>query len=949
MSKTGLLIIDSHALAYRAYFAMQQQNLMNPVTGQPTGAVYGFLRMMFKVIMDTQPEMTAVVWDAKGKNFRHEMYKEYKATRKPMPDDLRGQIDEIKELVAKAGFENLEAPGFEADDLMGGLGKRFGKRKNVILLSGDKDLYQILTKKVRMLRPSKGVSEFIEIDPEWVETELGVTVKQIPDYMAIVGDTSDNIPGAKGVGPKGAAKLLQEYKTLDGIYKNIEKITAKALKSKLETDKENVYLSKKLATIDVDLKEADEVDEEKLFTPNFLEEDIRMIFRREGYNQIYAELNRAVDRGVVIGAASKTASKSAAGAKTAAKSGAASKAAAKSSGAADTGAGTAAKKSGAGPKYELVDTLDGLKKVVTELSKAELISVDTETDNQQPMLANLVGVSLAAKKGRAWYVALPPAGSDHADKGIELEQARPLLKKLLGTKKIAKVGQNIKYDFIVLRRHGIEMEGIQFDTMIASYLCNPNVRRHNMDDMALDILGHTTIKYSEVVGSGRNQKTMDQLEPEAVRDYACEDADITLQLYQNLVKMTKKQKLEKVNEEIEIPLLTVLADMEQAGVTIDVKYFKKLSKSFERKLTSLENRIYKAAGYEFNVNSTKELQKLLFEDLNLPKGKKTKTGYSTDHSVLETLSGLHPVADYLLEHRKYGKLKSTYVDALPALIHPESGRIHTSLNQTIAATGRLSSVDPNLQNIPIREETGRMIRQGFIPREGHELLSLDYSQIELRVMAHYSKDKALIEAFAKEGLDVHARTASSLFGVDEDKVDPDMRSQAKAVNFSIIYGVTEFGLSRNLGIPREAAREYIEKFFAKYPGVRKYMDDTIAFAEKHGHVETLFGRIRQIAEIKSSNRFRREGAQRTAINTPVQGTSADIIKMAMLKIHADMKRKKLRSHMMLQVHDELLFDVVPEEKDEVLNIAKSRMEKIVKLKVPLKVDYGFGKNWDEAH
>ena len=920
MSKTGLLIIDSHAMAYRAYYAMQHQNLTNPVTGQPTAAIYGFFRMLFKILLDNDPEMVAVVWDAKGKTFRDKMYAEYKSNRKPMPDDLRGQIDEIKELSKKCGFLNLEKTGFEADDLMGTLAARFGKKKKVVILSGDKDCYQLLTKKISMIRGKKGVTEFIEIDPDWVQEELGVNCKQITDYMALVGDSSDNIPGAKGIGPKGASKLIQEYGTIEKIYKSIEKVNPKGIREKLISSKEDVFLSRELATIDVAVKEMLELDEKKILKPNFLDEKVLVMFRREGYNQIYNELNRA--RGAQDSEKNdKTGDKE--------------------------GAKADAAKSKV--KYELVDTPAKLKKLVTALSKEKLLCVDTETDHQLPMRANLVGISISAKKNKAYYIALPPKDSPFYEKGIPLEEALPSLKKILENKAIEKVGQNIKYDFLVLRRHGIVLNNITFDTMIASYLRNPNVRRHNMDDMALDILGYETIKYSDVTGTGKNKVTMAELEPEKITDYACEDADITLQLYTNLKKGLKTDKLESVNRDIEVPLIGVLADMETAGITIDEAYFGKLSKEYEKNLKSLEKKIYKNVGYEFNINSTKELQKVLFEDLNLPKGKKTKTGYSTDQSVLEGLKGLNPTVDYLLDHRKYSKLKSTYVDALPALINPETGRIHTSFNQTIAATGRLSSMDPNLQNIPIREETGRTIRKGFIPREGRKLLSLDYSQIELRIMAHYAKDPHLIEAFTKDNVDVHARTAASLFGVDEGNVDPDMRSRAKAVNFSIIYGVTEFGLARNLGIAREEARHYIERFFERYPGVRDYMDETIVFAEKNGYVQTLSGRMRQIPEIKSGNHFRREGARRTAINTPVQGSSADIIKMAMLKIHDDMRKKKLESDMILQVHDELLFDVVEGEEDAVLTIARGRMEKAVKLKVPLKVDYGLGANWGEAH
>ncbi len=937
-SGVDFLIIDSHAMAYRAYYGLQGQNLTHPVTGMPTNAVFGFFRMFFKVLQDLRPAHTAVVWDPPGGSFRRELFAEYKANRKPTPDDLRPQIDEIKELVTRAGFPTLMVMNYEADDVMGSLAARFGKKQRVVILSGDKDCYQLLNKNVTMLRGSKGVTEFLEIDPEWVQNELGVSVDQITDYMGLIGDSSDNIPGARGIGPKGASKLLDEYKSLKNIYKNIAKIEPKGVRAKLEESQDMVFLSKDLATIRTEMDEVAKMDPATLLTPDYLTTEVLQMFRDEGYNAIYAELNRARERRQAEGASHAADAKD---------------------GGDESPGGEAetegASKKGFGGKYEFVDSIKKLETTLKTLTKAmgkkKILTVDTETDHQEPMRARLVGISMCAKPGKAYYIPLPPVeDSLFAGEGLDPAAARPLLKEFLEDQALQIIGQNIKYDMIVLRNWGVTLPPPYFDTMIASYLCNPNVRRHNMDDMALDLLGYETIKYEEVVGSGRNKKTMAEIPPKEISDYACEDADITYQLHDKLLPALKLHKLESVQKDIEVALIPVLTDMEMEGVAIDTKYFQSLSTEYAKKLKKLEKQIHKAAGYEFNIASTKELQKVLFEDLDLPKGKKTKTGYSTDQSVLEDLRGRHPVVDQLLEQRKYSKLKSTYVDALPALVNPKTGRIHTSFNQTIAATGRLSSMDPNLQNIPIREETGRMIRRGFIPRKGNVLLSLDYSQIELRIMAHYSNDAALIESFQNKDVDIHARTAASLFALgSEADVDPDMRSKGKAVNFSIIYGVTEFGLSRNLGIPREEARLYIERFFLKYPGVRKYMDDTIAFAGKKGYVQTLTGRIRQIPEINTQNRFRREGAERTAINTPIQGTSADIIKLAMLDIHSDLANQKLKSKMILQVHDELLFDVVPAEKDKVLKIARDRMENAMQLKVPLDVDYSFGNNWDEAH
>ncbi|MDH5655035.1 MAG: DNA polymerase I [Spirochaetia bacterium] len=940
MSNSSLFVIDAHAMAYRAYYAMQGQNLTHPVTGQPTTAIFGFFRMLFKLLVEYKPDFTAVTWDAPGGSFRNEMYTEYKAHRKPMPDDLRYQIDEIKEIISKCGFIILEEKGYEADDLMGSLSNKFSKKLKVILLTGDKDCYQLLNENVHMLRGIKGVSEFTEINPEWVKSELGVTVNEIPDYMALVGDASDNIPGAKGVGPKSAEKLIQEYGTIDKIYQHIDSIKPDGLKKKLSDSKENVFLSRKLAEIDLGVASIENLDENKIRTPDFLSNDVIQMFRHEGYTQIYNELLKAKNKTGENNKLSADMDPKIKSKKTHSKHPAENDLFTQNSISVSTKEKT---------EYRMISDLTSLTKELENLTDAKEISVDTETNSTNSMTANLVGISLSAKEKDACYISLPPEESLFKENGIDLNEALPLLKEFLENPRIAKIGQNIKYDYIILRRNGIDLQNIHFDTMIASYLLNPNMRRHNLDDMALDLLGHENIKYEEIAGSGKNKTTFDKIDPENIRDYACEDADITFRIYNILKKSIKEQDLSKVNEKIEIPLIRVLASMEAAGVSIDTEYFEGLSKDYEKKLNKLEKQIHTDAGEPFNINSTKELQVVLFETLNLPRGKKTKTGYSTDQSVLEDLRGMHQVVDRLLEHRKYSKLKSTYVDALPRLIHPVTGRIHTSFNQTIAATGRLSSNEPNLQNIPIREDTGRAIRRGFIAAPGCEILSLDYSQIELRIMAHYSKDPALEEAFISDKVDIHARTASSLFGVNENNVNADQRSKAKVVNFSIIYGVTDFGLGQNLNIPRNEAATYIERFFEKYPGVRRFMDETVEFAEKNGYVETLSGRKRQITDINSSNRFRKEGAKRTAVNTPVQGTSADIIKLAMIEIFNAFQKEKLKSKMILQVHDELLFDVIPEEKETVLTIAKEKMENAMKLRVPLRVDYRFGKNWDEAH
>lgn len=959
-----LLVIDAHALAYRAYYAMTGQNLLN-AEGQPVGAIHGFFRMFFRLLQSHQPKMTAITWDPSGPTFRSDIYTDYKANRSPMPEDLRFQIDEIKQILKEAGFSILISPGHEADDIMGALATRFGQKQSVLLLTGDKDCFQLLSDKVQMLRGTKGVSEFIEIDPTWVKNELGVTPNQIIDYMALVGDASDNIPGAKGIGPKSAAKLIQEYGTIENIFENLTKIKPAGVQQKLTDSKQNVILSKTLVTILTKLPVVDQLIEETLLTPNYISDSVIQLFREKGYRQIYQDLLKAfrnsTETTAIENSTKKTASKKSQKSK---KSKSAETDSDSSSlfdmnssdaesnatlivesGTSESGLARYNKDS---VDYQIIDTIDGLRKLVKELKHCKLLCVDTETTGLRSTEVDLVGISVSPKPKVSRYISLPPATSLFQEKGLSLTDALPYIKEILEDVNRGYVGQNIKYDHVVLKRHGITIPNIVFDTMIASYLMNPNLRGHNMDDMAIQHLHYDTIKYSDVAGSGRKKLTLDQVDPQTVGIYSCEDTDITYRLHDILLPKLKQEKLTKIHDTIEVPLIDVLADVELAGVAIDTKYFAKLSKEYSKKLSLLEKNIYGITGFEFNIQSTKALQKVLFEDLTLPTDKKTKTGYSTDQSVLEGLRGLHPIIEYLLDHRKYSKLKSTYVDALPEIVNPLTGRIHTNFSQTIAATGRLSSNEPNLQNIPVREESGRSIRRGFIPAENNVLLSLDYSQIELRIMAHYAGDEALISAFA-ENLDIHRRTAAALFGVTEAQVTADMRAQAKTVNFAIIYGVTAFGLSENLGVPRGVAQDYIDRFFESYPGVKRYMNDMTHFAEKNGYVETLTGRRRQVVEINSTNRFRKEGAARIAINTPVQGTSADIIKLAMIEIHKEMKSKNYKGKMILQVHDELLFDVPVDEADEIEELARHLMEGAMKLTVPLKVDGGRGANWDQAH
>lgn len=924
-----LLIIDGHALAFRAYFAFAASNLTNSKTGLPSGAIFGFWRMLFKLLTDEKVSHIAFTFDPGTRLERNDLYEAYKAQRKPMPEDLKPQIQKIHEMLAALEFPMYKINGIEADDIIGSLCKKFAKDfDEIIILSSDKDLYQVLDKNIHMLRGKRGVSEFEKIDPNWVKENIGITKEQVPDYMGLVGDTSDNIPGVKGIGEKGAAKLIQEFNSLEGIYKNIDKVKNKSLIDKLISDKENAFLSRKLATIVTNLKL--DIKKTDLKIPNYFAPEKVNYFKEEGFNVLHRDL--AKQAGIKIVSEDETKETN-----TPTKEGKA-----KSTGSKIQNPKEVKK------TYHRIQTLDELKKILSKLDKKSPICIDTETTSQDPMLAELLGISFSNQEGNAYYAAFSHSESIYSHVLLPLDESLKEFRPILENPKLPKIGQNIKYDLLVFRNYGIELKGLEFDTMLASYLLNPGERRHNMDDMAVDYLNYKTITYEDLVGTGKKKQNLYDIDPDKVSEYSCEDADITLRLYNVLKPKIEPPPNKQILYDIEMPLIETLADMEFLGVSIDKKYFESLSEIFDKKIKEYEKSIHTHAGRQFNVNSTKELQIVLFENLQLPAEKKTQTGYSTDHSVLESLQGLHPIIDDLLAIRKFSKLKSTYTDTLPTLINPKTNRIHTNYNQTIAATGRLSSTNPNLQNIPIKDEEGRLLRKGFIPSKGFEILSLDYSQIELRIMAHYSKDKNMIDAY-KTGADIHRRTAAGLFSVSEKDVTAEMRNKAKIVNFSVIYGVTSFGLSNNLRISRKEAKEFIEKYFQTYTGVQTYMDEMVEFCKKNGYVETLLGRRRFLPEINSSNKMASEAAKRVAINSPIQGTSADMIKLAMIQISNQIHKEKLRSRIIMQVHDELVFEVPKEEKDKFYSMAKKTMENALPLSIPVVVEGKFGSNWDEAH
>lgn len=899
-------IIDGHALCYRAYYAFIRNPLINS-KGQNTSAIFGFARMFFKLIEDQNPDYLAVAFDPPRKTFRSEIFPEYKANRAKTPDDLKEQVEEIKNLVKSLDIPVLIPEDSEADDILGTVADKYSREGyEVILVTGDKDAYQLVNDNVKIYANTKGISEHIIYDNDKVKEKLGVTPEQIIDYMALVGDTADNVPGVKGVGAKTAEKLINQYGSLDGVYEHIDEIKG-ANQKKLIENKENAYLSKELVTIKKDL-ELDFKIEDAVFE-GFDHEKAVAYFQE-------MEMKSIIDDYFSIS---------------------------------DYMEEPKEKKPEIKTDYKLVESRTDLEEAFAEIEKASLISIDTETTSVKPVDAEIVGFSISLKEGQGWYFPIEN-NSLFSESGVEYskDELLHLFKPVIENLNIKKIGQNIKYDYIIFKNEDIEIKGIYFDTMVASYLIDPSVRRHNMDDMAEFYLNYKTVKYSDLVGKGKNAVSITEVPIKELAHYACEDTDITLRLFNILEPKLKEMNLEKLFYDIEMPLVQVLAEMEYCGVKIDTAYFTELSAENDKKLKEVQENIYRLADSQFNINSTKELSSILFEKLGLKPVKKTKTGFSTDISVLEALKNDHEIIKYLIEYRTLSKLKSTYIDNLPKLISEKTGRIHTSYNQTVVATGRLSSSDPNLQNIPSKDEFGKKIRHGFTAETDYEILAADYSQIELRLAAHISGDENMIKAF-KEGIDIHSMTAASTFGVDVENVEPWMRRQAKIINFSTIYGVSPYGLSQQADISMHEAKDFIDKYFATYPKFRTYIDETVEFARKTGYVETLLGRRRPVAEINAKVSFRREGAERVAINTPIQGTSADMIKIAMNNIFHEIREHKYKSRIIMQVHDELVLEVHKGEKEDILKLVEEKMISAVKLDVPVKVDCGWGESWEEAH
>jgi len=895
-----LLLVDGSSYLYRAFHALP------PLTnkkGTPTGAVYGVLRMVRKLIDEEQPDYIAVIFDAKGKTFRHDMYKQYKANRPPMPDDLRVQIEPLHELIKALGIPLLTINNVEADDVIGTLAT-FANIKNhrVLISTGDKDMAQLVNDRVSLINTMNDS----HMDIQGVTEKFGVEPHQVIDYLALMGDKVDNIPGVPGVGPKTAVKWLQQYKNMQGVIDNAQEIKGK-IGEKLRAATDTLPLSYDLATIkcDVDLDFA--IDDLKLGNKNHAV--LKELYQELDFKTWLDELEDDVSVSTAKPSESISASKES--------------------------------------HYELIVTKKALKSWVKKCKQAKLFAFDTETDSLDYMQAKLVGMSFSVEPGEAAY--LPIAHDyDEAPKQLSLEEVLLEMGGLLKDKEVAKVGHNLKYDKSVLERNGIELDGIQHDTMLESYVLNSTASRHDLDTLCELYLEHKNIKFEDVAGKGVKQTTFNKVSLEVALDYAAEDADMCLRLHQHFwPQLSDLQKQQALYENIEIPMLSVLSRLECNGVLIDAKLLDVQSKELEKKVNKLEKQAHQLIGEEFNLDSPKQLQKILFEQLQLPIIRKTPKGQpSTAEDVLQELARDYEFPEMILEYRSLKKLKTTYVDKLPKQISASTGRIHTSYHQAVASTGRLSSTDPNLQNIPIRTEEGRRIRQAFIPAYDCMLLAADYSQIELRIMAHLSKDPRLLQAF-ELGEDVHSATAAEVF--NSTKVNKDQRRAAKAINFGLIYGMSAFGLGKQLGVTRGEAQSYIDLYFDRYPGVKTYMDETRELAHQQGFVETIYGRRLYLPEINSRNAQRRQYAERTAINAPMQGSAADIIKRAMIAIDAWISDSQLHVTMIMQVHDELVFEINQKVIDEVKGEIVSRMISAAELSVPLVVDANIGMNWDEAH
>ncbi|MDD6910297.1 DNA polymerase I [Actinobacillus minor] len=947
IASNPLVLVDGSSYLYRAFHAFPPLTNKN---GEPTGAMYGVLNMLKSLIAQVEPSHIAVVFDAKGKTFRDELFEQYKSHRPPMPDDLRAQVQPLHTIIKALGIPLISIEGVEADDVIGTLAVQAAKDgKDVLISTGDKDMAQLVNEHIMLINTMTNTL----LDRDGVIEKYGIPPELIIDYLALRGDSSDNIPGVKGVGEKTALALLQGIGSIQTIYQNLDKVAelsfrgAKTFAPKLEAEKEMADLSYLLATIKTDVEL--EFRHDQLTTSPQNHDELVALFSQYEFKKWLSEVKGGANP---VTQTEKVRAPNAYEATQAVQN-----------------EPTFAKVDIDRSKYETITEMVALNRWIEKIQAEKYIALDTETDSLDSMSANLVGVSLALANGEACYIPLAhktlvttsagqgdlfssemeTVGYELAKNQLNLTACLAQLKPILENPEIKKIGQNIKYDLTVFANHGINVQGVAFDTMLESYTLN-STGRHNMDDLSDRYLGHKTIEFEAIAGKGKNQLTFDQIEISTAAEYAAEDADVTMKLHQVLwSQLVQEPTLVKLFDEIELPLVSVLSRIERNGVLIDPAKLKQQSSEIERRLAELEQEVHSEAGSVFNLASTKQLQEILFEKLGLPILKKTPKGAaSTNEEVLEELAMMgHRVPKLLIEHRGLSKLKSTYTDKLPLMINAKTGRVHTSYHQAVTATGRLSSSDPNLQNIPIRNEEGRRIRQAFIARKGYKIVAADYSQIELRIMAHLANDEGMLKAFA-EGKDIHRSTASEIFGVPLDEVTGEQRRNAKAINFGLIYGMSEFGLSNQLGISRADAKQYMEAYFNRYPNVLQFMTDIKVKAAEKGYVETLLGRRLYLPEIKSSNAMRRKAAERVAINAPMQGTAADIIKIAMIGIDRVIQHSD-EIKMIMQVHDELVFEVKEDKVEHYSAVIKAEMEKAIQLNVPLIAEVGIGDNWDEAH
>lgn len=929
-SENKLFLLDAYALIYRAYYAFIKNPRINS-KGFNTSAILGFVNTLEEVLKKENPTHIGVAFDPAGPTFRHEAFEQYKAQREETPEAIRLSVPIIKEIIRAYRIPILEVPGYEADDVIGTLATEAGKQGiPTYMMTPDKDYGQLVSDKVFMYRP-KHTGGFEVMGIEEVKSKFNIqSPAQVIDMLGLMGDSADNIPGCPGVGEKTAQKLVAEFESIENLLEHTDRLKG-ALKTKVETNKEVIAFSKFLATIKIDVPISLDMDALKREAPN--ESKLRQIFEELEFRTLIDRILKKEEGPAPLPLfADKT--EAVQGDLFAFFSG---------NGTNDAENSKLETLDSLHCKYYLVDSEDKRSELVQKLLTSKILSLDTETTGTEPMEAELVGMSFSIAENEAFYVPVP---SERSEALKIVNEFRPVFEN----EKSLKVGQNIKYDMIVLQNYGVEVKGALFDTMIAHYVLQPELR-HGMDYLAEIYLHYQTIPIDELIGpKGKNQKNMRDLAPEEVYRYACEDADVTLKLKKVLEKELKENDAEALFYEIEMPLVPVLVTIERNGVLLDTEALKASSAHFSAQLENIEKEIYALAGETFNIASPKQVGEVLFDKLKIvEKAKKTKTGqYVTSEEVLESLRHKHPVVEKILEHRGLKKLLGTYIDALPQLINPRTGRVHTSFNQTVTATGRLSSSNPNLQNIPIRDENGKEIRKAFIPDEGCLFFSADYSQIELRIMAHLSEDQNMIDAF-RSNHDIHAATAAKIYKKEIEEVDADMRRKAKTANFGIIYGISVFGLAERMNVDRKEAKELIEGYFETYPEVKAYMDKSVKVAQEKGYVETIFHRKRFLPDINSRNAVVRGYAERNAINAPIQGSAADIIKVAMIRIHQRFLKEGIQAKMILQVHDELNFSVPLNEKEKVEKIVIEEMERAYPMQVPLKADCGWGKNWLEAH